>query len=220
MGSLRLSPIQHAKRGIPWLAIGVVAMPAAALIVCAFLFQDHPAAWSLLRAGLLIWATAAAFLLDDPPAPVVTATPRSPSWWHAARLLAALPLLAVPVLAASLWAINRPDIHVPGLAIITVAVALTVLAGSAVARRLGRNAPGELVAGSAILIVLFLLIRPVSIHGVPLLPWPGHPGWAATTRLWLILAAVAVLTIAIAGWWTRKPTRKRLATDPARPVAR
>ncbi len=202
MGDLRLTRLRHARRGIPWLAIGMVAAPAVALMVCAFVFRDHPAGWSLLRGGLLLWAATAAFLLDEPPAPVVRATPRSPSWWHGSRFIGAAPLIAIPIAAASLWAVNRPDAHLLGMTVQAVAAFLVVLACAAVACRLGRNAPGDIVASCAVLVVLFLLIRPVAVRGVPLLPGPGDPRWPQSTMLWLSFAAAALVMIAVAGWWT------------------
>lgn len=205
MGTPRLIQITHARRGIPWRAIGVVAAPAVALIASAFIFYRSAVAWSLLRQGMLVWAVTAAFLFDEPPAPVVKATPRSPTWWHGARFLGAVPLLAVPILAANVWAIDRPDAQPFGLSIQTIAAWLMVLAGAAVASRLGRNAPGDVVAGGAVLIVLFLLIRPISIGGVPLHPYPADPKWDQSIRLWSVLGTLAVITIAISGWWRPRP---------------
>lgn len=205
MGSPRLIQITHARRGIPWRAIGVVAVPAVALIASAFIFYRSDVAWSLLRQGMLVWAVTAAFLFDEPPAPVVKATPRSPTWWHGARFLGAVPLLAVPILAASVWAIDQPEARPFGLSIQTIAAWLMVLAGASVASRFGRNAPGDVVGGGAVLGVLFLLIRPVSIDGVPLLPYPVDPNWDQSIRLWSVLGTAAVITIAISGWWQPRP---------------
>lgn len=206
MGSPRLIQITHARRGIPWLAIGVVAAPAAALIASAFIFYRSDVAWSLLRQGMLVWAVTAAFLFDEPPAPVVKATPRSPTWWHGARFLGAVPLLAVPILAASVWAIDRPDAAQPfGLSVQTIAAWLMVLAGASVASRFGRNAPGDVVAGGAVLTVLFLLVHPISIGSVPLLPNPADPKWDQSIVLWSVLGTAAVITIAITGWWRPRP---------------
>ena len=206
MGSPRLIQITHARRGIPWRAIGVVAAPAVALIASAFIFYRSAVAWSLLRQGMLVWAVTAAFVLDEPSAPVVKATPRSPTWWHATRFLGALPLLAAPILAARVWAIDRPEAHAFGLSIQTIAAWLMVLAGAAVASRVGRNTPGEVVAGGAVLIVLFLLVHPFSIAGVPLLPHPVDPNWDQSIMLWSLLGTAAVITIAVTGWWRPRPT--------------
>jgi hypothetical protein len=209
VGGLRLTRLFHARRGIPWLAIGVVATPAVALMVCAFAFGEHSVAWSLLRAGLLVWAATAAFVLDEPPAPVVRATPRSPSWWHESRFIGAVPLLVVPITAAGLWAVNRSDVHLLGITVQFVSAFLVVLAGAAVARRLGRNAPGDIVASSAVLVVLFLLIRPVAIRGVLLLAGPGDPRWPESATLWFFFAAAALVVIAVAGWRTPRPRAAR-----------
>lgn len=201
--------LTHARRGIPWPAIGVVATPAVALMACGFAFRDHPVAWSLLRGGLFVWAATAAFILDEPSAPVVRATPRSPSWWHGSRFIGALPLVVIPIAVASLWAVDRSDSHVLGVSPQAVAAWLIVLAGAAVVRRLGRNAPGDIVASTAVLIVMFLLIHPIAIGGVPLLPGPGDPWSPESAALWLCLAAAALVVIAVAGWWTPRPRPAR-----------
>ncbi len=209
MGNLRLTRLIHARRGIPWLAIGTVAAPAVILMACAFVVREHPVAWSMLRSGVMVWAVTAAFLLDDPSAAVVQATPRSPSWWHESRFIGAVPLLVVPVTVANLWAINRSDAHLLGITVPAVAAWLVVLAGATVARRVGRNAPGDLVASTAILVVLLLSVRPIAIRGVPLLPGPGDPQWPESARLWLCFAAAALATIAVAGWWAPRPRPAR-----------
>jgi len=209
MGDLRLTRLVYARRGIPWLAIGIVATPALALMACAFVFAERPVGWSLLRSGLLIWAATAAFLLDDPPAPVVHATPRSPSWWHGSRFLGALPLVALPIVAASIWALDQPDAYVLQVSVQAVAAWLIVLACAALASRLGRYAPGDLVASAAILVILFLLAHPMRVGEVLLLPGPGDPRWPESTMLWLLFGTAAMAAIAIAGWWARSPRPAR-----------
>ncbi|HEX6337074.1 MAG TPA: hypothetical protein VFZ85_08975 [Jiangellaceae bacterium] len=209
MGNLGLTNLTHARYGIPWLAIGVVATPAAGLMLSAFIFREYSVAWMLLRAGMLLWAASAAFVFDEPPAPVVRAAPRSPWWWYGSRFIGAVPLIVVPIAAASLWATIRPDAHPLGLSVEALAASLVVVATAAIAGRRGRHAPGELVASTAVLAILLLLVRQPTIGNVPLLPPPGDPRWPESTALWLCLAVAAIVVIAMAGWWTPKPRPAR-----------
>jgi hypothetical protein len=213
LGSSRLNQIVLAGRGMPWLGIAVVTAPALVLTVCAFAFHQSAVAWVLLRSGILILVVAVAFVLDDRLAAVTTASPRSPGWWFSGRILGGAPLLVIPIAAGLVWAIDHPDVDPWGLALQTTSAWMLVLAGAAVARRLGRNTPGNLVASGAVLVVLFLLIFPIRIRGVPLLPFPGDARWDQSTALWSIVGMTAVLAIAVASGW-RPPPKHEPTSHP------
>ena len=205
MGRRRLIQLQHGVRGIPWLGIGVVAAPAVGLIASAFVFNRHRLAWLLLRSGILLWVVVAAFLLDDPSAPITRASPRSPTWWFWGRFAVGLPLLLPSIVSGYLWATDHPGVDPSGLAIQTTGAWLLVLSGSSVARRLGRRTPGNLVASMAALVALFLMIFPVRIRDIPVLPAPGDPNWGLGTLVWSVVGIVAIVGIAYAGWWRPSP---------------
>ena len=207
MGHLRLNRILHARFGIPWVAVGIAAVPAVAMIASAFIWHGSGRSWSLLRWGMLFWAVTAAFFLDEPAQSVVGATPRNPTWWHVTRLLGAATLLALPTLAAVLWSGYRIASGIPGLSVQMVSAWLVVLAGAAVARRLGHDTPGELVTSVTVLFLLYLHISPVParIVGTPLLTSPLDSRWDDSIRLWILFGVFALIALVIAVWWRPKP---------------
>jgi hypothetical protein len=189
---------------VPWIEVGAASTPAVALVVAAFVLDHRAFAGSMLRAGVLLWAVTAAFLLDEPAAQAVDAAPRSPRWWFCARVVGLVPVLVTPCAVLWLWAARHETERSGATAMAAVALALVVFAMAAVVRHYGRATPGDVIAGvTGVAIIALVLFQP-EVGGVPMLPGTpsGHP--AGTLGLW---TAVGVASIGIAAVVAVRPHR-------------
>jgi hypothetical protein len=198
----------HARAGIPWPSVLAAAAPGLLMVGLAFGFGDRPWAARLAQAGLLLLAVPAALLLDDPPAAAVEATPRSPWWGLAARLLGLAAVIAVICATALAWALVRPTEQAWLLAALPTGGALAVVAAAAVLRRSGRLAPGDVAAAAAAVLLLGLLVFSPRWQGLEIVPAPGSadPGEIA---LWALAAAAAAGLLA----WAPSGRPPRAALD-------
>ncbi len=179
-------------RGIDWaVVLGASGCGAAILLACVIVTADRPPL-GYLRLALLALVAASAFILDEPAASAVDATPTPLTRRTTLRTTA----LAVPV---AIWvvgvlAVEQRTASTPTLALLvegTGAMAVAV-ALAACLRLTGNNEPGDVIAsicGAAILAIL--LVHPVP-QSVPV--FPVTEGWAASSALWgsLTLASVFV----------------------------
>jgi hypothetical protein len=162
-----------ALKAVPWPVVAVGSAPALVVLVLAFAF--HADAWAAraVQIGLLMLAVPASFLLDDPTAATVEATPRSPWWTLATRLLVLGALLALLAGTALAWGSVVPTPEVAALALAPVGVAVVAVAAAALLRRAGRTTPGDVVAGAVGFTVLGLwLFAPESTGATSS---PGSP---------------------------------------------
>jgi hypothetical protein len=138
--------LTHARQGIPWAVVAAVSAPGIALVLVALVWRSS--AWSLepLQAGTLLLAVPAAFLLDDPLAPAVESLPRTPGWYLSARLLGWVPSMTLVAGSTWWWAHGRGAGQTWLLFVTPWVVMVVATAAAALARRLGRHAPGDLVA--------------------------------------------------------------------------
>lgn len=190
-------------RGVAWApVIGGSALGAAILGVCVVFAADGPPL-AYVRLALVALAGAAAFVLDEPAAAAVEAVPRT----LRCRTRARATVVAVPfaVWAGGVLALERRNAVTPvaallveGAGVLAVAVAL-----AAVLRYLGRTEPGDVVASAVGATVLVLLVFNPPPRSVPL--FPAGDGWAASSALWCVLAAAAVVTAVCA---SRDPFRR------------
>jgi hypothetical protein len=178
-------------RGIDWaVVLGASGCGAAILLGCLLFTGDTPP-FGYLRLALVALAAASAFILDEPAAAAVDATPIPLTRRTALRATA----LAVPV---TIWilgvlAVEQRTPSTPALAllvegagVIAVAVAL-----AASLRRVGNDEPGDVIAsvcGAAILAIL--LLNPLLVS-VPV--FPIAEGWAASSALWASLTLTSVV---------------------------
>ncbi|MGB8380753.1 MAG: hypothetical protein WCG47_05795 [Dermatophilaceae bacterium] len=192
-------------RGIDWaVVLGASGCGAAILAGCIVFTGDTPP-FGYLRLALLALVAASAFILDEPAAPAVDATPTPLTRRTALRATA----LAAPVTiwVLGLLAVEQRTALTPTLALLVeetggmaVAVAL-----AACLRMAGNDEPGEVIAlicGAGILAILLLNPLPQS---VPV--FPVTEGWAASSALWASLTLTSVLvTISVS---RDRPQRQR-----------
>ena len=198
----------HARAGIPWRSLLGVAGPGLLLIGLAFGFGDRPWASRLAQGGLLLLSVAASFILDEPSAAAVEATPRSPWWGLAARLLGLAAILALVCVVAAAWDRANPAPQGWLLALLPAIAAVAAVAGAAVLRRLGRRSPGDLMAAAAGVLLLGLLLFGPRWGDVELLPAPGA-ATAGELVVWGVVLAAAGAALA----WAPSGRPSRPASD-------
>ncbi len=166
-----------------------------------------------LVASLLAGAVAVA--LDDPAATLTRALPTRQWWRTAARLLVAVGALAAwSGYVARVAAASAPTgAAVSWLALVLVGAAL-VLAVAGPAAASGRalaGEPGSLVASSAVVVVLGLLILPLPGD---LAVYDVSERWNDTTASWTVVGALgaAALVWGAGDPWRRRPGQRRLST--------
>jgi hypothetical protein len=189
-----VSRVGHARAALPWGALGVAAAPGSLLVTLALAFHDRGWAAAAVAGGMLLLAVPAAFLLDDPAAAVVGASPRSPWWDLASRLLFLVGLCGAIGLTGWAWQRLEPTPQ-PWLApLVADCAAVTAVAAAAVLRRAGRSTPGDAVsAGVAFLVIGLALFRP-DWRGFELLPGAGQAS-PAEVGAWLVVAVIAVAVV-------------------------
>lgn len=183
-------------RGIDWaVVLGASGCGGAILVGCIIFSGDTPPL-GYLRLAILALVAAAAFILDEPAAAAVDATPTPLTRRTAVRATALVAPVAVWVLG--LLAIEQRTAATPTLALLlegTGAMAVAV-ALAACLRMAGNHEPGDVVAsvcGAAILAVLLLNAAPGSLP-----VFPVAEGWAASSALWASLTLTsAFVTISV-----------------------
>jgi len=193
-------------RGIDWaVVLGASGCGAAILAGCIVFTGDTPPL-GYIRLALLALMAAAAFILDEPAAAAVDATPTPLTRRTAVRataLAAPVAVWVLGVLAVEQRTAPTPTLAmlVEGTGVMAVAVAL-----AACLRMAGNNEPGDIIAsicGAAILAILLLNPPPQSMP-----VFPVTEGWAASSALWASLTLTSVLvTISVSR--DRRPHRQR-----------
>lgn len=178
-------------RGIDWaVVLGASGCGAAILLGCLVFTGDTPPL-GYLRLALLALVATSAFILDEPAAAAVDATPTPLTRRTALRATALTVPVAIWVLG--LLAVEQRTASTPVLALLvegTGAMAVAV-ALAACLRMAGNDEPGEVIAsvcGAAILAILLLNPLPPS---VPV--FPVTEGWAASSALWASLTLTSVV---------------------------
>ncbi len=190
-------------RGVNWVAVLGATAFGAAILACCIAFAGDTPPLTYARLGLVALAAAAAFVLDEPAAAAVDATPTTLRRRTAVRLAAVTVPLTVwtaSVLALGVRSVGTPVGHLfvegAGVLAVTVAVAATM-------RGAGIIEPGEVVATAVGATILGLVLFNPPPRSVP--PFPVGQGWPASTALWCSLAvAAAILVVAV----SRDPTRR------------
>jgi FtsH-binding integral membrane protein len=178
--------------------LGGTVLGLAALLVDGLVVPNGPGS-ALLWFALAGFATAAAFVLDEPSAAVVDAVPVPRRVRTAYRLLVAL-------LPLTGWLLGTAAMAPAGAALSWAALAVTgtgfiaITFGAAAAlRRSGHDSPGELVAaGAGGVVVLSLVV------GVPKVG-PLLEAYDASSRASTLWGALFVVAIALVVWGGSDP---------------
>jgi hypothetical protein len=193
--------LTHLRQGPPWLVMLGSAVPGSALVVVAFAFSTEGWSGAALQAGLLLLALPAAFVLDDPPAATVEATPRSPWWNLASRLLAVVGLATVLAISVAAWR-SRVGVDQAWLLFaLPMTLAVGLVASAAAMQRGGRSAPGDLVASGGGLVLVGMVLFGPSWRGMDMLPYAG----AADVQDLAPWSLLAVTSLAVLLWAPTRP---------------
>lgn len=181
-------------RGVPWGPVLWVSACTGALLGGAAAAPHSVLGIHLIGLGFAAAAAAGAFVLDEPAAAAVDATPYSLAARNAARTTALLVPLAVGV--AALLVMNIADASMPfwGLCLQLVGVLAVALAGAGAVRR-RRVTPGELVGSTVALGVVGLNIFDPFTRWVALFPVTSDERWGRTLLAWCVAIAAAAVVL-------------------------
>lgn len=186
--------LRYALRILPLSALIAGTLGAAALLCLVHL---RPA--QMLQAAGVAAATAGATaprLFDEPAAALVDTLPRPLRWRTLARLLPTGFLALIWLIGASVidtQGVGQPDVlRLQGVGTILAAAAVTT-----VLRRRGQPAPGLAVASTTLLVTSFLVLLNPFDRSLPFFPYGSAGDWAASRRLWTLIAAAAAAALAI-----------------------
>lgn len=187
----------HARPAVPWALLWVTSALVAGLL--AAVARWPYAVWPLHGVALGLLAGTSAWAVDERCAAIVDVAPR-PLWWRSVvRSVAPAVLVGVWLGGHAVGRANLPD-HLDLFLLQGAAAAGLGFATATAARTAGRAEPGQRFAVMVIPITTGLaLARPASDH-LPLFPvWP-HEDWSRSVAIWSALAALAVVTGAVALW--------------------
>lgn len=194
-------------RAVPWGPVaGGTALGLAALFLDGWVVPGGPGS-ALLWFALAGFATAAAFVLDEPSAAAVDAVPVRRRTRTARRLLCGLVPVAGWLGGTAALVRSGPDLSWSALAVTGSCFLVVTVCAAAVLRRVGHDTPGELVAAAAgAVVVLGLIVAPPKVGPV----LEAYDVSTRATTLWLVLSAGAVVLTSWAASdpltrWGRKP---------------
>jgi hypothetical protein len=181
-------------RAVPWAPVaGGTALGLAALLLDGWVVPSGPGS-AVLWFALAAFATAAAFVMDEPSAAAVDAVPVPRRTRTARRLLVGLLPVACWFGGTAAVAQSEPGLSRPALAVTGGGLLVATVAAATALRRAGHDAPGELVAaGAGGLVVLSMAVGAVPKVG-PLLESADPSSRGAV--LWVVLSVVGVGVIA------------------------
>ena len=180
-------------RAVPWAPVaGGTTLGLAALLVDSWLVPHGPGS-AVLWFALAGFATAAAFVLDEPSAAVVDAVPVPRRTRTARRLLVGLLPVAGWLGGTAAVVRSEPGLSWAALAVTGGGLLVTTLAAATALRRAGQDTPGELVAAAAGgAVVLAMAVGAVPRVG-PLLE--SADASSRSSMVWVALAGIGVVLI-------------------------
>ena len=189
------------------------ALPAAAAVAVAVVQFDGPQVTELRMAAIAL-CIAAAFVLDDPAAQSLAASPTPLLLRRLLRTTLVLPLVA------ALWAIvlwRAGESFTTALTFELVAMLVVTLAVAAAATALVPDGRGGLAAGPVLLIMLTAALLMLPSAWTLFARDPTDPAWQASHNRWALLLAIGVATFLAA---SRDPAARRSLRRPRRCSAR
>ena len=190
-------------QAVPWGSVLVGS--AAGTLLLLVVAGATPAGTALLPLAVALLAGAAAFVLDEPAAAAVDATPTSLRARTAGRAPVALVPLGCGALALTVAGQRSAAVSIGGTVLV---LAGCLLAGVAVSSGLRRRvaAPGETAAAVVgLTLIAATLFEPLS-RWVVVLPLSPHAPWGPTAALW---CAISIGSLAVLAWTTRDPLSRR-----------
>ncbi|MBW3652254.1 MAG: ABC transporter [Actinobacteria bacterium] len=180
------------------------ALPAAAVVAIAMLELDGPRVVELRLAAVAL-CIGAAFVLDDPAAQSLAASPTPLLFRRLLRIALLLPLVGA-LWAVVLWRAGETLATALTLELATMLV--VTLAVAALAAPLVADCRGGLAAAPALLVLLAAALLVLPARWTLFAAGPGDPGWEASHIRWALLLATAAAAFLIA------------SRDPAASLAR
>ncbi len=197
---IRLGPV-------PWPPLLAAGAGAAGICVLAALRPSEELGWHAVRVAAAALAGGAAYLLDDPAAPLTAAVPERLGRRRQAVVIPGLAILSVVwAMAALLVAWRLPVLPVLGLTVEVAAMACVALGAAAVLASRGEQAPGVVVGPVLLLVVVGTIIfDPAPV--VPIWALPGEH-WVTGRLWWGAFAVLGMVALVLA---SHDPSRRPAA---------
>ena len=189
------------------------AVPAAGAVGVATVQLGGPQVIELRLAAIAL-CLAAAFVLDDPAAQSLAASPSPLLFRRLLRTTLLLPLVA------GLWAIvlwHAGESATTALTIELATMLAVVLAAAAAATPWVADGRGGLAAAPTLLIMLAAALLVLPAAWTLFARDPADPAWEAAHIRWALVLALAVATLLVA---SRDPANRRPRPDGLRRFAR
>lgn len=180
------------------------ALPAAGAVAAAIVQFDGPHVIELRLAAIAL-CVAAAFMLDDPAAQSLAASPTPLLFRRLLRIALLLPLIA-GLWAIVLWRAGEKFTTALTLELLTMLV--VTLAAAAIAAPLVPDGRGGLAAAPALLTLLAAALLVLPAGWTLFAHDPADPAWQSSHTRWALVLVTAVATLLAA------------SRDPANPRAR
>jgi hypothetical protein len=183
----------HARHAVPW---QLVLTSSLLILVMLVLLGRWPGAlWPLGGVAVGALAGSIAWSLDEPVPEIADAAARPLHWRLASAGIGVVVVVGAWIVgvAAAGDLLGRQG-HVLGHGL---AAAVAVSGGVAWLRSRGHDHPGRVLAPYLVLIVAGLALAQPLAQQLPVFPHPGNDSWAASSALWVVLAALGALALSL-----------------------
>lgn len=211
-----------ARLGVPWRPVITFTVGGLLLVAVASIWVTSPIAGIALQVSIPSLASAAAYLLDEPAAEAVDATPMPMRARSGSRLVVAVAILALGALALGGLALRTGTSTRLGVVVQLAGCMLLAVAASAILRRRTPE-PGDAVSGGLVAFVLAIVLARPFDRWVELFPTEPGQRWAGSLTVWAVVASLSVAAVIHA---IRDPLDRRAserqpgANTAARTIAR
>ena len=187
--------------GVPWRPVMTFTVGGLLLVAVAAVWVTSPIAGIALQVSIPALAGAAAYLLDEPAAEAVAASPIPLRTRSGSRLVVAVAILGLGAFALGVLALRSGTSARLGIVVQLAGCILVAVAASATLRRRTPE-PGDAVSGGLVAFVLVLVLAQPFDRWIDLFPTEAGQRWAGSLTVWGVVAAVSV---AAATYATRDP---------------